>query len=69
MRHVDHVATSNRKKLELNSPTSGGRSVGIVRSPTEGREFMFLFVNHYADTRCVVLQLPSTVAIQPGTSG
>jgi hypothetical protein len=34
IRHADHVAPSIRKKLALTSPTSGGRSVGIVRSRT-----------------------------------
>jgi hypothetical protein len=29
------------QKLELTSPTSGGRSVGIVRSQTEATEFEF----------------------------
>jgi hypothetical protein len=32
IRHADHVASSIRKKLAITSPTSGGRSVGIVRS-------------------------------------
>jgi hypothetical protein len=34
IRHADHVAPSIRKKLAITSPTSGGRSVGIVRSRT-----------------------------------
>jgi hypothetical protein len=40
IRHADHVAPSIRKKLELTSPTSGGRSVGIVRWRTEATEFV-----------------------------
>jgi hypothetical protein len=32
------------QKLALTSPTSGGRSVGIVRSRTQTTEFVFLFV-------------------------
>jgi hypothetical protein len=40
--HADHVASSIRKKLALISPTSGGRSVGIVRSRTQATEFLFL---------------------------
>jgi hypothetical protein len=32
------------QKLALTSPTSGGRSVGIIRSRTEGTEFACLFV-------------------------
>jgi hypothetical protein len=38
IRHADHVATYIRKKLAITSPTSGGRSVGIVRSRTETME-------------------------------
>jgi hypothetical protein len=37
------VAPSIRKKLAITSPTSGGRSVGIVRSPTQTMEFSFSF--------------------------
>jgi hypothetical protein len=39
IRHVDHMAFSNPQKLALTSPTSGGLSVGIVRSRTQAREF------------------------------
>jgi hypothetical protein len=35
------VAPSIRKKLAITSPTSGGRSVGIVRSRTQTMEFSF----------------------------
>jgi hypothetical protein len=31
VRHADHVAPSIRKTLAITSPTSGGRSVGIVK--------------------------------------
>jgi hypothetical protein len=41
IRHADHVPPSIRKKLELNSLTSGGRSVGIVGLRTEATEFFF----------------------------
>jgi hypothetical protein len=41
IRHADHVAPSIRKKLAITSPTSGGRSVGIVRSRTQTMEFSF----------------------------
>jgi hypothetical protein len=44
IRHADHVALSIRKKLAITSPTSGGRSVGLVRSRTQTMEFVFLFV-------------------------
>jgi hypothetical protein len=39
IRHVDHVAPSNLQKLAITSPTSGVRSVGIVRSRTQTMEF------------------------------
>jgi hypothetical protein len=35
IRLADNVAPSIRKKLAITSPTSGGHSVGIVRSQTE----------------------------------
>jgi hypothetical protein len=38
-RQADHVTPSIRKKLAITSPTSGGRSVGIVRSRTQTMEF------------------------------
>jgi hypothetical protein len=41
--HADHVAPSNPQKLALTSPTSGGRSVGIVGSRTQATEFSFFF--------------------------
>jgi hypothetical protein len=44
IRHAYHVALSIRKKLTLTSPTSGGRSVGIVRSRTQTTVFV-LFVS------------------------
>jgi hypothetical protein len=36
---ADHVTPSIRKKLAITSPTSDGRSVGIVRSRTQTTEF------------------------------
>jgi hypothetical protein len=39
--YADHVAPSIRKKLAITSPTSGGRSVCIVRSRTQTMEFFF----------------------------
>jgi hypothetical protein len=38
IRLADHVAPSIRKKLALNLPTSGSRSVGIVHSRTQATE-------------------------------
>jgi hypothetical protein len=39
IRHADYVTSSIHKKLAITSPTSGGRSVGIVRSRTQTMEF------------------------------
>jgi hypothetical protein len=39
--HTDHVAPLCPQKLAIASPTSGGRSVGIVRSRTQTMEFSF----------------------------
>jgi hypothetical protein len=43
IRHADHVAPSIPKKVAIALPTSGGRSVGIVRSRTQTMEFIFFF--------------------------
>jgi hypothetical protein len=43
--HAEHVTLSIRKKLVLTSPTSGGRSVGIVRLRTEAMEFFNINFN------------------------
>jgi hypothetical protein len=45
IRHADHVTPSIRKKLAITLPTSGGRSVGIVRSRSQIMEFNFLYHN------------------------
>jgi hypothetical protein len=42
IRHADYVAPSIRKKLAITTPTSGGRSVGVVRSRTQTMEFFFI---------------------------
>ena len=41
IRCADHVTPLYPQKLALISPTSGGRSVGIVRSRTKAAEFSF----------------------------
>jgi hypothetical protein len=43
IRYADHATSSIRKKLTVTSPTSGGRSVGIVLFRTKPRT-LFLFV-------------------------
>jgi hypothetical protein len=40
IRHANHVVPSIRKKFALTSPTSGGRSVVIVRSQTQTTELV-----------------------------
>jgi hypothetical protein len=44
IRHAEHVAPSNPHKLALTSPTSGSRSVGIVRSRTQATEFSLVYI-------------------------
>jgi hypothetical protein len=41
IRHADHVALYPQK-LAITSPTSGGRSVGIVLSRTQTMEFFYV---------------------------
>jgi hypothetical protein len=50
IRHANHVAPSIRKTLAITSPTSGGRSVGIVRSRTQTMEF-FLVMDYEDESR------------------
>jgi hypothetical protein len=38
--------------LAVTSPTSGGRSVGIVRSRTEATEFLVYFIHLYFQYKC-----------------
>jgi hypothetical protein len=47
IRHADHVAPSIPQKLAITSPTSGGRSVSIVRSRTPTMEFSLVLVYIY----------------------
>jgi hypothetical protein len=41
---ADHATPPMRKKLSLTSLTSGGRSVGIVRSRTKATELLFIII-------------------------
>jgi hypothetical protein len=50
------------QKLALNSPTSGGCSVGIVRSQTKATEFVVCFVYMYTHWNCYVILDFSTKA-------
>jgi hypothetical protein len=43
-RCADHVTPLYPQKLELTSPTGGGRSVGIVRSRTKATEFFYIYI-------------------------
>jgi hypothetical protein len=51
------VAPFIRKKLAITSPTSGGRSVGIVRSRAQTMEFVVLFVDYSADSASITTML------------
>ena len=53
-RCADHVTPLYPQKLALTSPTSGGRSVGIVRVRTKATEFSF---SGMSITRCTTLFL------------
>jgi hypothetical protein len=44
IRRSDHATPPIRKNLALTSPTSGGRSVGIVRSRTKVTELFIVIV-------------------------
>jgi hypothetical protein len=43
IRRADHVTPLYPQKLALTSPTSGGGSVGIIRSRTKSTEFSLVF--------------------------
>jgi hypothetical protein len=47
IRHADHMASNIPQMLILTSPTSGGRSVRIVRSAAEATEFRSLILYIY----------------------
>jgi hypothetical protein len=49
IRCADHATPSIHKKLALTSPTSGGRSVGIVRLRTKGHR-----VSVYTSTNSIL---------------
>jgi hypothetical protein len=61
IRHTDHVAPSIREMLAITSPTSGGRSVGIVRSRTQTMEYLVLvfIIKLIWAQRCVYSCLPA----------
>jgi hypothetical protein len=47
IRQADHVALSIRKKLAIASPTTGGRSVGIVCSRPQTMEFSLVLEAYF----------------------
>jgi hypothetical protein len=61
IRHADHVATLYPQKLAITSPTSGGRSVAIVRSRTQTMEFclfvFYLFIYYIPFIRCFLTSI------------
>jgi hypothetical protein len=62
IRHADYVAPSIRKKLAITSPTSGGRSVGIVRSRTQTMEvFFFLFCKRKIHNKAITTEDASKI--------
>jgi sulfopyruvate decarboxylase TPP-binding subunit len=59
--HADHVAPSPQK-LALTLQTSGGRSVGIVRSLTQTTELVLFVVCNYFNNIKVVSSVINTKA-------
>jgi hypothetical protein len=55
IRQADQVAPLYPQKLALTSPTSGGRSVGIVLSRTQAMEFFLTLLSHQS-LICVCLK-------------
>jgi hypothetical protein len=45
IRLIDYATPLNQQKLAVTSRTSGGRSVGIVRSRTQATEFVVASTN------------------------
>jgi hypothetical protein len=60
IRHADHVTPLTPEKLAPTSPTSGGRSVGIICSRTQAMEFVWfgriLSVQYCKENACFRLQ-------------
>jgi hypothetical protein len=54
IRHADHMAPSISTKLALSSLTSGGRSVGIVRSRTQTTKYLSSFLARHRSEACNV---------------
>jgi hypothetical protein len=50
---ADHATPYIHKKLALTSPTSGSRSVGIVRSLTKATEFFFFLPPNIWQMTCI----------------
>jgi hypothetical protein len=67
--HADDVAPSNPQKLVLPSPTSGSRSVSMVRSWTQAMElviYAYIFFCSSDDT-ILNVDLPSEFAREKST--
>jgi hypothetical protein len=64
--------TLYRQKLALTSPTSGGQSVGIVRSRNQATEFSSVFIKQLSLFSCcsslLLPDIPSTLFTQYGLS-
>jgi hypothetical protein len=53
IRCTNHATSSIRNKLALASPTSDGRSAGIVRSGTKAKEFVCLLLCNCHQFSCI----------------
>jgi hypothetical protein len=56
IRHAEHVAPLYPPKLALTSPTSGGRSVGIVCSRTKAMELLFTIITRAQDYHSLAIK-------------
>jgi hypothetical protein len=57
IRRGDYATSLYQQKLALTSPTSGGRSVGLVRSRTQATEFVFVCFHFFV--YAILYRLPS----------
>jgi hypothetical protein len=63
-RCADHVTPLYPQKLALTSPTGGGRSVGIVRSPTKDTEFSLVLVGEGRLERSFLCRVQAGLGVQ-----
>jgi hypothetical protein len=65
IRCADHTTPLYQQDLALTSPTSGGHSVGIVRSRTKAKDFVLIFLFCYQHFTEVLNLLSVKIKIRP----